>query len=75
MTKKEKEDIERLIVLTEVDMSDKHLAQYYVRTYINEGFKCCMTCDPAVRGMFKILKNWWNGQKAYQFIKPLKDKK
>lgn len=71
MTKVEKEDIERLIGLNQVDMSDKHLAQHYVRNYINPGFKACMTCDPSVRMMFKILKNWWNEQnvETYQFIK------
>jgi uncharacterized protein involved in tolerance to divalent cations len=71
MKKAEKEEIERLVNLTNADMNDKHKAQEFVRLYINKGFKACMTCDPSVRSMFKILRKWWSEQnkEAYQFIK------
>ena len=74
MTKSEKEELDRLVALKEVSMSDKHKAQEYVRLYIKPGFKACMTCDPSVRNMFKILRNWWDQQNknTYQFIKTKK---
>lgn len=74
MTKPEKLDIDRLVELIEVDMVDKHLAQHYIRIYINPGFKACMTCSGSVRAMMNKLKNWWSLQKTWQFIKPVQTK-
>jgi hypothetical protein len=56
-------EIERLVNLKEADMSDKNSAQMMVRKYMDKGFKCCMTCGPAVVQMFKRLRMWWEKTK------------
>lgn len=50
--------IRRLLQLRTADMVEKNLAQSLIQKYINPGAKYCMTCDPAVRQMFKTLRNW-----------------
>lgn len=69
MTKAEKEEIERLINLNEVDMYDKSSALGISKKYINSGASYCLTCDGSVRLMFNRLKDWWSKQGPYQFIK------
>lgn len=73
MTKIDRDEIERLLSLKTADMRDKHSAEDLIRKYINPGAHYCMTCDPSVRQMFRVLRNWWNEQNksSYQFI-PLK---
>lgn len=71
MTKEDKDEIERLLKLTTAAYGDKTSAQSLIQRYINPGAKYCMTCDPQIRQMFKVLRNWWDSQNkaAYQFIK------
>lgn len=71
MTLEDKNEIERLLNLKVASFKDKDSAQAITQRYINPGAKYCMTCDPAVRQMFKILREWWNKQNkaAYKFIK------
>lgn len=51
-------EIQRLCSLRGADMLDKNSAQNLINKYINNGLKWCLTCDPAVRQMFNVLKNW-----------------
>ena len=51
-------EIQRLYKLTKADMVDKHSAQRLIQEYIDAGAKYCMTCDPAIRQMFKRLREW-----------------
>ena len=51
-------EIRRLLTLKTADMGDKNSAQNIINRYINEGGRWCMTCDPAIRQMFSVLKNW-----------------
>jgi len=74
MTKVEKDEIERLVRLVEVDMKDKSSALFLTKKYINPHFSACLTCGGSIRTMFNILKNWWKEQNVnnYQFIKTIK---
>jgi hypothetical protein len=71
MIKEDKDEIERLVSIKTADYGDKASAQRMVQRYINPGYKACMTCDPAIRQMFKILRGWWEKQnkEAWTFIK------
>jgi hypothetical protein len=73
MTRLEKDEIERLLSVSVADVTDKHSAQSIIQKYIQPGYKCCMTCDPQIRLMFRKLRGWWDAQNksTYQFIKPL----
>ena len=51
-------EIQRLCSLKTADMVDKNSAQAMIRQYIDPGAKYCMTCDPAIRQMFKRLRTW-----------------
>lgn len=74
MTKKEKEEIEYLVNLKAADMPEKQAVLNYIRKYINEGARFCLTCPASVRLMFSQLRDWWNKQNTnlYQFIKTKK---
>jgi hypothetical protein len=58
MTNEDAQEIKRLLSLRVADMRDKNSAQSLINKYISEGSKWCMTCDPAVKQMFGVLKNW-----------------
>jgi hypothetical protein len=78
MTKKDKDEIERLSRLKEASVGDKDSCERLINTYINVGYKFCKTCAPAVRSAFNLLRNWWANQNqgTYQFIKEIdKDKR
>lgn len=51
-------EIRRLLKVKTADMGDKNSAQSLINKYINPGMKWCMTCDGAVRQMFKVLRGW-----------------
>lgn len=51
-------EIKRLLNLKIVDMGDKNSAQAIINKYKDPGGKWCMTCDPAVRHMFNILRDF-----------------
>lgn len=51
-------EIRRLLTIKIADMGDKNSCQSIINKYINEGGKWCMTCDPAIRQMFSVLRNW-----------------
>lgn len=51
-------EIKRLLTLRIADMGDKSSAQRIINKYINPHGVWCMTCDPAIRQMFDVLKNW-----------------
>lgn len=61
MTDKDLVEIKRLLALRTADMGDKDSCLRLIRTYINEGAAYCLTCDPAVRNMFKTLRDWAEG--------------
>ena len=51
-------EIKRLLSLKQVDMVDKNSCMSLINKYINDGAKWCLTCDPAVRQMFMVLRSW-----------------
>lgn len=51
-------EIRRLLDLRIADMGDKASAQAIINKYINPHGSWCMTCDPAIRQMFSVLRNW-----------------
>lgn len=63
ISKEDKLEFERLLIIKTADMVDKHSAQNLIRTYIDNGAKYCMTCDPSIRAMFKRLRNWFEANK------------
>ena len=63
ISKEDKLQIERLLSLKTAAMPDKHLAQLLIQTYIDNGAKYCMTCDPSIRAMFKRLRTWYETNK------------
>jgi len=73
MNKEDKDEIERLLSLKIATFPDKSSAQEMIRKYINPGAHYCMTCDPAIRQMFSVLRGWWSKQNkdVYQFIAPV----
>jgi hypothetical protein len=58
MTNEDAQEIKRLLSIRVADMRDKNSAQSLINKYISEGAKWCMTCDPAVKQMFQVLRNW-----------------
>lgn len=58
MTDEDAKEIKRLLTIRTANMVDKHSCQALINKYINEGAKWCMTCDPAVKQMFQVLRNW-----------------
>jgi hypothetical protein len=58
MTEEDLKEIKRLLNLKVVDMRDKTSCLDLINKYINGGSKWCLTCDPAVRQMFMVLRSW-----------------
>ena len=58
MTNEDATEIKRLLNLKVADMRDKNSCQSLINKYINDGAKWCMTCDPAVKQMFMVLRAW-----------------
>lgn len=63
ISKEDKIEIERLLNLTTADMRDKNSCQLMIQRLIDNGAKYCMTCDPAIRAMFKRLRTWYEANK------------
>jgi hypothetical protein len=63
MNEVDKIEFQRIYDLTVAKMQDKHSAQDLIQKYIDAGAKYCMTCDPAIRAMFRRLKAWWDENK------------
>jgi hypothetical protein len=61
--KEDKLEIERLLSLTTADMRDKNSCQLMIQRHIDNGARYCMTCDPAIRAMFKRLRTWYENNK------------
>tara|TARA_R110000851_G_scaffold329568_1_gene501565 strand:+ start:2511 stop:2744 length:234 start_codon:yes stop_codon:yes gene_type:complete len=75
MKKIEKEEIDRIIALRNVNSDDKRAALLVYRKYIDPKAVFCLNCDASVRQMFIRLRTWWNNKTvAYTFIKEIKPK-
>ena len=62
MLEEDRIEIERLLECGSITIEDSQSAQRLVRTYINSGYKCCMTCPPQIRKLFAILRDWYQKQ-------------
>lgn len=67
MSEEDKLEIIRLVELKSFNPHDKHSAQDIIQRYIDAGAKYCMSCDGAVRSMFRRLRSWWE-EKGGEYV-------
>lgn len=75
MTKEDYNIIEHLVSLKEADMNEKDQAQRIIRTYMDPGYKLCLTCAPQVVLAFKRIRTWWAIEKPKWNFEEKKKKK